>query len=162
MISLNPAERPNAAQTLLLLRNMQRKQQHTNASIECLVFKEFQLLPDSLKLAIMCYLNLNDIYNVLQLNKAYSELIDNVWFHHFCKHTEQGKKVMELLHESSPTLTATTVTCKQHIANYFRFKRPQSKRALRLVGKSTITELNPDHLEDAGMVICQISTTCAI
>jgi serine/threonine protein kinase/ribosomal protein S18 acetylase RimI-like enzyme len=95
LVHYTPSERPTATETLKAIRRiMMKKRRSSMTSIDRLP-NAYKLFDTGLKLKIFMYLDISDMYQVMQVCKSFYAIWDEYWWEGFCLYTKQGDQIVK-------------------------------------------------------------------
>lgn len=94
LTSVNPRERPTAAETQQIIKRIQKKKKLPRDESHYSL-KEWEYLTDHLKLQVMRYLEVSDIYHMMLSCKNLYDLCENEWWKMLCLNSKIGEEIMQ-------------------------------------------------------------------
>ncbi len=95
LTSVNPRERPTAAETQKIIKRIVSRKNRQPGEYQNDKLVEWEWLTNEMKLSVFKFLDISDIYQIMQTNRSLYELCENDWWRLLCTSTKIGDEIMQ-------------------------------------------------------------------
>lgn len=143
MTSVTPKDRSSAKEVISFLKNFERKklQEEWKSNPNKISLKSVLLTPDDIQMYILTFLDFQDLYTIIRLNKTIYSKCEKLLWKVLCENTKFGQSALKIYNEKE-------LSYKDKIKLYYlHLNSTIQKKNRDNIGKKIISEVHPSKID---------------